>query len=160
MIIKHQGKCLDWFIDSDDGIAVKIPLKARDLRNPKRDWVPKSQAGTRTVTFIKKEIGEKVKGYFSFNPKGIMGHSEKKGMSRQRAYQIVKKVGLNMKPIKEVYPHALRSTFANELVQGGVDLHTLCYLMGWDNLETARNYIQTSEAAATKDLLRKFRGDI
>ena len=150
---------LSWFLDSDKGVAVRIPLKDRDLRNMKKDWIPKSQAGTRTVTFIKKEIGEKVKSYFLTHERGITGNDNKKALSRQRVYQLVKLIGKNMNPAKEIYPHALRSTFANELVQGGVDLHTLCYLMGWDNLETARNYIQTSEAAATKDLLRKFRGE-
>jgi len=151
---------LSWFLETEDGIAVKIPDKDRDLRNMKRDWIPKTEAGTRIITFIRKEVGEKVKSYFISNPRGIQGNNKAKAISRQRVYQLVKLVGSEMNPTKELYPHALRSTFANELVQGGIELHSLCYLMGWDNLETARNYIHTSEAAATKDLIKKMRNQI
>ena len=148
---------LSWFLETEDGIAVKVPVKDRDLRNMKRDWVPKTEAGSRIVTFIKKEIGEKVKSYFISNPRGIQGNNKAKAISRQRVYQLVKLIGSKMTPAKDLYPHALRSTFANELVQGGVTLHTLCYIMGWDNLETAKNYVHTSEAAATQDLIRTMR---
>jgi len=142
---------LEWFTESDEGILLRIPAKARDLGNLKRDWKPKTLAGKREVIFVKKEIGEKVRSYFIGNPQGL-------GMLRQRAYQVIKKIGADMnKP--GLHPHALRSTYANSLVYAGVTESTLCYYMGWSNLQTAVNYVKTSNVAARKDLLKKMRSD-
>lgn len=138
---------LEWFSECDDGILLNIPGKARDLRNMKRDWIPKNAAGKREVFFLDKGIGEKVRSYFISN-KGI-------GFSRQRAYQIIKMLGSIIdKPA--LHPHALRSTYANSLVYAGVTESTLCYYMGWNNLQTAIAYVKTSNIAARKDLIKKF----
>lgn len=139
---------LDWFIETDEGILIKIPDKARDMNNLKRDWKPKTLAGKREVIFIDKAVGEKVRSYF-INNKSL-------GMLRQRAYRIIKMLGAIMgKP--QLHPHALRSTYANALVYAGVNANTLCYYMGWNNLQTAIHYFKTSNIAARKDLLSKMR---
>ena len=139
---------LDWFKECEDGILLNIPDKARDLSNMKRDWKPKTLAGKREVYFLDSGIGEKVRSYFISNPKGI-------GFSRQRAYQIIRMLGeIIGKP--KLHPHALRSTYANKLVYAGVTESTLCYYMGWNNLQTAVNYVRTSNVAARKDLIKKF----
>jgi site-specific recombinase XerD len=140
---------LDWFKDSDDGLLLIIPDKARDLSNMKRDWNPKTVAGARELFFIDPGIGEKVRSYFINNPKGI-------GFSRQRGYQIIKMLGEKIKK-PGLHPHALRSTYANTLVRMGTQLDTLCYFMGWDDLNTARNYVKTSNIAARNDLIKKYR---
>ena len=137
---------LEWFNQTEDGITINIPDKARDLANMKRDWRPKTKAGKREVIFIDKGVGEKVKSYF-INNKGL-------GMLRQRAYQVVKMLGSKINKPK-LHPHALRSTYANFLVYSGVTESTLCYYMGWNNLQTAVNYVKTSNVAARRDLIEK-----
>jgi integrase/recombinase XerD len=138
---------LEWFKECEDGILLNIPDKARDLSNMKRDWKPKTLAGKREVYFLDKGVGEKVRSYF-INNKGL-------GFSRQRAYQIIKMLGeIINKP--KLHPHALRSTYANKLVYAGVNASTLCYYMGWNNLNTALNYVRMSNIAARKDLIEKF----
>lgn len=139
---------LEWFNDTEDGITINIPHKARDMANMKRDWNPKTKAGKREVIFIDKAIGEKVRSYF-INNKSL-------GILRQRAYQIIKMLGgIINKP--KLHPHALRSTYANSLVYMGVNASTLCYYMGWSDLNTARNYVKTSNIAARRDLINKAR---
>ena len=138
----------DWFKDTEEAVIINIPSKARDLSNLKRDWKPKTLAGKREVVFLDKGIGSKVMSFFISKPKGI-------GFSRQRAYQIIKMLGSKMdKP--NLHPHALRSTYANMLVYAGVTESTLCYYMGWNNLQTAVNYVKTSNVAARRDLIKKF----
>ena len=127
--------------------TLKIPSKARDLFNMKRDWKPKTLAAKREVFFLDKGVGEKVRSYFV--------HKKKIGFTRQRAGQIIKQLGISIgKP--NLHPHALRSTYANGLVYMGVNVSTLCYYMGWNNLQTAIAYVNTSNIAARKDLLKKF----
>jgi len=137
----------EWFKKSEDKILINIPSKARDLFNMKRDWKPKTLAGKREVLFLDNGIGEKVMSYFI--------HKKRIAFSRQRAYQIVKMLGEKInKP--HLHPHALRSTYANMLVYQGVTESTLCYYMGWNNLQTAVNYVKTSNVAARRDLIKKF----
>jgi len=136
-----------WFNEVEDGMLLNIPSKDRDLFNMKRDWKPKTLAGKREVIFIDKSIGEKVRSYFI--------HKKKIGFSRQRAGQIIKMLGIAINKPK-LHPHALRSTYANMLVYQGVNASTLCYYMGWNNLNTAINYVKTSNIAARKDLIKKF----
>lgn len=137
-----------WFKDTEDGIIISIPDKDRDLRNMKRDWKPKTLAGKREVFFLDKAIGQKIKSYFI--------HQKAIGFSRQRAYQIIKMLGEKIDKPK-LHPHALRSTYANKLVYAGVSESTLCYYMGWNNLQTAVNYVKTSNVAARRDLINKFK---
>ena len=140
---------LDWFVENEEGMLLRIPGKARDLANLKRDWKPKTLAGKREVIFIDNGIGQKVKGYFV---------DKTLGMKRQRAYQVIKMLGIAIDKPK-LHPHALRSTYANTLVYAGVNVSTLCYYMGWNNLQTAVNYVKTSNVAARKDLINKMRRD-
>ena len=140
----------DWFNETEEGILLRIPDKARDLGNLKRDWKPKTLAGKREVIFIDKGVGEKVRSYFISN--------KSLGMLRQRAYQVINMLGKNMDKPK-LHPHALRSTYANSLVYAGVTESTLCYYMGWNNLQTAVNYVKTSNVAARRDLINKMRTD-
>lgn len=139
----------EWFVETDDGIVLRVPSKARDLGNLKRDWKPKTLAGKREVIFIDSGIGEKVRSFFITNTKGI-------GILRQRAYQVINMLGKIMdKP--HLHPHALRSTYANSLVYKGVNATTLMYFMGWSDLNVALNYIKSSNIAARKDLLERSR---
>ena len=138
----------DWFNETEEGLVLRIPDKARDLGNLKRDWTPKSLAGKREVFFIDKSVGEKVRSYFIQN-KGI-------GMLRQRGYQVINMLGKTIDKPK-LHPHALRSTYANTLVYKGVNATTLMYYMGWSNLNVALNYIKSSNVAARRDLIDKFR---
>lgn len=138
-----------WVNDTEDGITLNIPQKDRDLRNMKRDWKPKTLAGKREVIFLNDKIGSMVKSYLINNDKGL-------NFSRQRAYQVIKLLGEKIgKP--KLHPHALRSTYANNLVYAGVTESTLQYYMGWANLNTAVNYVKTSKIAARKDLIKKMR---
>ena len=139
---------LEWFIDTPDGVVVRIPNEARNIRNLKKDWKPKTKAGNRESIFIDSAIGEKIKSYY-ITHKSL-------GINRFRAYQIIKMLGQRInKP--QLHPHALRSTYANSLVYRGVNATTLMYYMGWSNLNTALHYIKTSNIAARRDLLEKMR---
>lgn len=143
---------LSWMNDTNEGITLNVPVKDRDIRNLKRDWTPKTSAGTREVIFIDANTGSMVHTFLMTHPKGI-------GFSRQRANQIIHEVGAMIgKP--NLHPHALRSTYANNLVYMGVNTTTLQYYMGWSDMNTAINYVKTSKIAARKDLLDKHRGSI
>ena len=138
----------EWFNETEDGITINIPKEDRDIKNLKKFWQPKTDAGAREVIFLNESIGAKVQSFYISNPKGLE-------ISRQRAGQIIKSLGVLInKP--NLHPHALRSTYANNLVYQGVNTNTLTYYMGWSDLKTAQNYVKTSKIAARKDLKERF----
>ena len=137
-----------WINQTDDGITINIPKEDRDIKNKKRLWIPKTESGAREVIFLNPNVGSMVNTYMISNPNGLE-------ISRQRAGQIIKQLGIMInKPM--LHPHALRSTYANNIVYAGVNTSTLQYYMGWANIATATNYVRTSKIAARKDLINKF----
>ena len=64
--------------------------------------------------------------------------------SRQSLEQRFERIRQRSSLQKVCYPHALRATFATGLSEGGISAPSLCYLLGWESLQTAENYIQSS----------------
>jgi len=140
-----------WLQKTDDGVTIKVPEKDRDIKNKKRDWKPKTLQGEREVIFNDKDTGSMVYTFFMSNPDGLK-------FSRQRAAQVISLLGVKIgKP--NLHPHALRSTYANNLVYAGVTPATLQNCLGWANLATAQDYIRTSNIAERKEVLEKMRGE-
>lgn len=138
---------LSWFTETEDGVTINVPASDRDLRNLKRDWKTKTSKSAREVIFLDKGVGQRVRSFFISKKHGL-------GISRQRARQIIIMLGEKIgKP--ELHPHALRSTYANNLVYMGVNASTLQYYMGWANLQTAYNYVKSSKIEARRDLIEK-----
>lgn len=139
----------EWFKETDDGVLLVIPNEDRDIRNRKKVWNPKTKAGRREIIFLEDSVGHTLLEYFLQNKNGLY-------ISRQRAAMIVKLLGDKINKPK-LHCHALRSTYANNLVYEGVNASTLCYLMGWSDLNVALNYIKSSPIEARRDLIAKFR---
>jgi len=143
---------LDWFNETEDGVTITIPKQDKDVLNLRKQWIPKTNTSARTVIFINEAVGQSVYGFFKANLKGLQ-------FTRQRAFQLIKEAGALINKEK-LHPHALRSTYANNLLYAGCDTNTLLYYMGWSSVTTFRNYVKSSENFARKDLLDKMRGKV
>ena len=140
---------LEWFNEDEDGVTITIPKQDKDILNLRKNWNPKTTAGARTVIFTDDGVGQAVYGFFKANPKGLQ-------FTRQRGHQWIKRAGeLINKP--HLHPHALRSTYANNLLYLGCDSNTLMYYMGWSSIVTFKNYTKSNEKFARKDLLNKLK---
>lgn len=113
-------------------------------------WYPKTERAVRTITVAsiqkslnrllfndKLDLWEYLGWYFDTYQRvpdpPIMG--------RQNAWRIVKQIGEEIgRP--DTYPHALRATAATNFARIGLDMQSLCDVMGWASLETANRYIR------------------
>jgi len=129
----------EWFIKKDDCHIIKIPFEDKDITNLRKNWRPKTPKAAREIPIYNLEV-------ISFLD--VFLHSNKRvKLNRQNAYKTVKKYGSQIDKPK-LHPHALRSTFANDLILLGVSISTVKYLLGWAKLETANNYISGTPQGA------------
>ena len=123
---------LDW----DKGI-ITMPARqdcqsyeCRKCRN--EVWTPKTEAGQRSL-----DIVPELEPYLRQLGDGI---NRSRQALEQRFERIRQRSGLH----KVCYPHALRASFATRLAEQGISAPSLCYLLGWESLQTAEAYVQSS----------------
>ena len=103
-------------------------------------WTPKTRAGQRALV-----ITPALKPYLSQLP--VVGINRSRRALEQRFDRIRRRSGLS----KVCYPHACRATFATRLAAHGISAVSLCYLMGWESLDTAEHYVQSSMKLAHQE---------
>lgn len=135
-----------------------INLKVHDLDLEEKFGTVRSGKGRKDRNIILSDtVIRNLKTYLSqrthqssyiFNVKGNV-------MSVRQAQKIVqnaaKKTGLN----KKVFCHALRSSFATHLLEGGTDIRIIQELLGHANLATTQRYTKVS-----REQLRKVRSPL
>ena len=106
-------------------------------------WSPKTSAGVRSV-LIHPILLPILKRYIN---------SVSTNVSRQaieiRVSRIVKRTNIPHR----VYPHALRATCATLWSNQGMSAPTLQYLMGWELLDSAEHYVQSTKKRALKEAM-------
>ena len=134
-----------WITEEGD---VKIPPSqacncAECARTRSRVWKPKTKAGARTLPIperMRKDIAELLR----VKPYGL-------DISRvgfyYRTKTILSRAGIKLKGgYSEAFPHALRATCFNLLIEGGISAPGLAYFAGWSNIAIASHYITLTRA--------------
>ncbi|MBN2570440.1 MAG: site-specific integrase [Deltaproteobacteria bacterium] len=103
-------------------------------------WSPKTRAGKRSLI-----ITPELELYLTQLPAD--GINRTRRALQQRFERIRHRSGLS----KVCYPHACRATFATRLAEQGISAVSLCYLMGWESLDTAEHYVQSSMKLAHQE---------
>lgn len=95
-------------------------------------WSPKTRAGQRNLLIV-----PELKPYLMKLDGGI-------NRSRQALEQRFERIRFRSGLAKVAYPHCLRASFATKLAEEGISAPSLCYFLGWDSLEPADSYVQSS----------------
>jgi len=106
-------------------------------------WSPKTQYGVRKIP-IRVEAIDVIERYFRAY--------RRVGCSRQTIFNHIKAVAKKTTITKRVYPHSLRATAATSWGEMGVSAPTLCYIMGWNDIEIANNYVKSTEESALQEI--------
>lgn len=118
-----------------------------DCRHYRRGlWMPKTEMGVRSV-FISPELEPILQACFE-TVKPL------RQVSRQgwewRLSRVAKRTNIEHR----VYPHCLRATCATLWSTQGMSAPSLQYLMGWEQLESAEHYVQSTKKRAIKEARR------
>lgn len=113
-------------------------------------WEPKTENGARLIPYdfntrTQLAIEEFVENYTIF-PKARVAVN-------RRVDEAVDAADIDAR----VYPHSLRATAASSMALHDVSAYGLMGMLGWKDLETARNYIKASDETAAKEVRSAFR---
>ena len=144
------------FCGSGPRVSENVQFTFEDLNE--RDGLTTIRKGKgakeRTVIFSKKvlellrKIKEERKGdtnRFIFKSRSKRGH-----ISRQQAWNIVKKYAKAAGITHRIYPHLLRASFATQLLEAGYDLGIIQELLGHESANTTRIYARYSKERIKK----------
>ena len=81
----------------------------------------------------------------------FFGRNEGVFRSRQSLEQRVERIRLRSGLLCPVYPHCLRASFATRLAELGMSAPSLSYILGWQDLESAEHYVQSSRRRAHEE---------
>ncbi len=131
--VQHLKKSwLDWE-KSIITIPARQECRCYECRKWRKEiWTPKTTAGQRSLLIV-----PELEPYLQQLGDGI-------NRSRQALEQRFQRIRGRSGLMKVAYPHCLRATFATRLSEGGISAPSLCYLLGWESLQTAESYIQSS----------------
>lgn len=126
--------------------------KAKALKNGKSKeeidsittafWTPKTKKGARKIPLRKTALPIFVKYFGAFH---------KVGKSRQTIWKHISAIAKKTTITKEVYPHSLRATAATFWASMGVPAPILQSIMGWENIETANEYVEVDMDTAVRE---------
>ena len=157
---------LSW-VDFDYGV-IRVPLsqscmvckgcvkprhnKKGDVTKPANTWMPKTEAGARTIPIVP-EVRKELEWFF-------LEQGHKKVMDvykwRQYLYNIVRDAGKRAKIEHPVFPHALRGTFATILASKGFDIYEVKDVLGWKSIQPSIFYINLAGARIKKSFKEKW----
>lgn len=135
-----------WITQEGD---LRIPFEqtcncAECARAREGTWRPKTKAGARTLP-IPKRMRKDISELLRLKPYGL-------GVSRiglyYRTKTVLKRAKIKFQGVGEgtSFPHGLRATCFNLLIEGGMSAAGLCYFAGWSNIAIASHYISLVRA--------------
>lgn len=129
---------------------IKWQREVIEIPSIQGDWKPKSKAGSRTIPIKEPRLIEILRWWvFQNNMKVVK-------FNRITVWRTVKEIANRTKIEKKIYPHSLRATYATKLSFKGMSPSTLQHIMGWANIKTANDYVQSSGARSKQEFDDKW----
>ena len=106
-------------------------------------WRPKTRKGARTVPIHPLLLPILTEFLASY---------EEIGLTRVSIWAHVKAAAKRARIFRSIYPHCLRATAATRLALQKISAPSLKYLMGWNSLQAAEDYIKSDMHQAHKEV--------
>lgn len=109
--------------------------------------IRKGKGGKERVVPILPELAQELRTHLAGREAGFLFETRSAGAdSPRRVQQIIKAVAAEAKITKRVYPHLLRHTVAQHLLEGGMPLDQVQKFLGHAKIETTQIYAESSPA--------------
>ena len=147
--LKHK-LLIEFLYSSGLRVSECIKLRVNDIYFGEKIGIVRKGKGSKDRYFILSErVADDLKKYLRLREKKkirssyIFENYNNGHITTETAEKIVKKAAKNANIAKNVYPHALRASFATHLLESGIDKHYVQKLLGHSRSDTVERYLNT-----------------
>ena len=108
-------------------------------------WVREGKGKKDRMFILSKKLVDKLKKFLERHKDWVYVFSKEKPLTTRNIQKIVKNARENAGINKEVHPHTLRHSFATHLLDAGVDLRKIQFLLGHSSIATTQIYTHVSQ---------------
>jgi len=126
-------------------VSELVNLKPVDLNfSENTGWVRKGKGKKDRLFVMSKKLSKKLEKFISKQGNWEYVFSKERPLTTRNIQKIVQKVANLIGIKKEVHPHTFRHSFATHLLDSGVDLRKIQFLLGHSSIATTQIYTHIS----------------
>ncbi|MFH1358627.1 MAG: site-specific tyrosine recombinase/integron integrase [archaeon] len=107
-------------------------------------WVREGKGGKDRMFILSKKLSKKLEKFIKKHPDWKYLFSKTKHLTTRNIQKIVQKTAKKAGIEKSVHPHTLRHSFATHLLDSGVDIRKIQFLLGHSSIATTQIYTHIS----------------
>jgi len=144
-LTKKSRLILELLYSSGLRVSELVKLKPIDFDFKENiGWVREGKGNKDRMFIISKKISRKLEKFVEKNKDWKYIFSRDKPLTTRNIQKIVQKVCLKSGINKEVHPHTFRHSFATHLLDAGVDIRKIQFLLGHSSIATTQIYAHLS----------------
>jgi len=127
-------------------VSELVNLKPQDINFSENiGFVRKGKGKKDRIFIISKKLSNKIKKFIENNNGWNYVFSKNKPLTTRNIQKLIKKSALKAGINKKISPHTLRHSFATHLLESGVDIRKIQFLLGHSSIATTQIYTHLSK---------------
>ncbi|MBS3080349.1 tyrosine-type recombinase/integrase [Candidatus Pacearchaeota archaeon] len=144
-LTKKSRLILELLYSSGLRVSEIVKLKSSDIDfNENIGWVREGKGKKDRMFIISKKLSKRLQHFIKKNNLDYL-FSKNKPLTTRNIQKIVQKACLKSGINKEAHPHTLRHSFATHLLDAGVDIRKIQFLLGHSSIATTQIYTHISQ---------------
>jgi integrase/recombinase XerD len=127
-------------------VSELVNIKKQDLNlEENTGWVRSGKGKKDRMFILSKKLSGRLKKFIEKRPDWNYVFSKEKPLSTRNIQKIVEKTTQKSGMNKKIHPHTLRHSFATHLLDAGIDLRKIQFLLGHSSIATTQIYTHISQ---------------
>lgn len=144
-VTKKSRLIIELLYSSGLRVSEIVNLKPKDLDfDENTGWVREGKGKKDRMFILSKKLSKKLSTFIKRHKTWKYIFSEKSPLTTRNIQKIVAKACINAGISKDVHPHTLRHSFATHLLDSGVDIRKIQFLLGHSSIATTQVYTHLS----------------
>jgi|SRR3989344_5190506 len=145
-ITKKSRLIIELLYSSGLRVSEIVKLKKTDLNiDENTGWVREGKGQKDRMFIISQKLAKRLATYATKNKNWNFLFAKEKSLTPRNIQKIVQKATQKAQITKSIHPHTLRHSFATHLLDSGVDIRKIQFLLGHASIATTQVYTHISQ---------------